>query len=345
MSRRAGILIAALAVATLVACQSGQRKRRQKLTFYCSAQIEWCELVKTAFARQTGIKVAMTRKSTGELLAQIKAERRNPKGDVWWGGTGDGHIQAAASRLTEPYRSPLVDQLHPWARDPVGRGEHRMTGIYMGALGFGCNHEWLAKKNLPVPAGWRDLIKPIYRGEVQMANPNSSGTAYTALATVVQLFGEEEAFDYLAKLHMNINQYTKSGSAPVRAAARGETGIGIVFLHDAVTQKVANFPISEVLPVEKTGFEIGGVSIIRGARHPASARRFVDFALTPQAQALAIEAAAYQLPSNVNAPIPPLVPRFGPDQLIDFDFAKYGSKAERARLLKRWEREVKVLPR
>ena len=71
-----------------------------------------------------------------------------------------------------------------------------------------------------------------------MANPNSSGTAYTTLASMVQLFGEEEGFGFMKGLHANINQYTKSGSAPIKAAGRGETTIGIVFMHDAVAQAV-----------------------------------------------------------------------------------------------------------
>ncbi len=77
-----------------------------RLTLYCSPQIEWCELMVNTFEKQTGIRVSMTRKSSGETLAQIKAEKSNPKGDVWWGGTGDPHLQAAEEGLTEVYKSP-----------------------------------------------------------------------------------------------------------------------------------------------------------------------------------------------------------------------------------------------
>ena len=72
-----------------------------KLTFYCSAQEDWCQLMTKEFSAATGIKVNMTRKSSGETFAQIKAESANPKGDVWWGGTGDPHLQAAEEGLTE----------------------------------------------------------------------------------------------------------------------------------------------------------------------------------------------------------------------------------------------------
>ena len=70
------------------------------LVLYCTVQEEWCRAMVTAFERKTGIKVAMTRKSSGELYAQVKAEASNPRGDMWWGGTGDPHLQAAEEGLT-----------------------------------------------------------------------------------------------------------------------------------------------------------------------------------------------------------------------------------------------------
>ena len=92
----------ALAAAIAVPAQAAE-----KLTYYCSAQEDWCQLMATGFEEATGIKVNMTRKSSGETLAQIKAEASNPKGDVWWGGTGDPHLQAAEEGLTQAYESPM----------------------------------------------------------------------------------------------------------------------------------------------------------------------------------------------------------------------------------------------
>ena len=79
----------------------------EKLTYYCSAQEDWCQLMAKGFEEATGIKVSMTRKSSGETMAQIKAESSNPKGDIWWGGTGDPHLQAAEEGLSEAYESPM----------------------------------------------------------------------------------------------------------------------------------------------------------------------------------------------------------------------------------------------
>ncbi len=316
-----------------------------ELVLYCSPQIEWCQLMVEEFEKATGIKVAMTRKSSGETFAQIKAEARNPKGDVWWGGTGDPHLQAAEEDLTEEYMSSAFDGLHDWAKRQAATANNRTVGIYAGALGIGYNSELLAQAGLPAPECWADLAKPIYKGEVQIANPNSSGTSYTTLATLVQVFGEDEAFEFLKKMHANVNQYTKSGSAPIKAAARGETTIAIVFQHDMVTQKVAGFPIEIVSPCEGTGFEIGSMSIIKDGPNPEAARRFYDFALDKDIQEMAAGAKAYQVPSNAGASPPPQAPKLEQIKLIDYDFKEFGSSETRRRLLKRWDDEVNSLPR
>ena len=335
-------LIGALFGGALVALLPGAASAQGQLTVYCSVQEEWCRPMMAAFERATGIRVAMTRRSSGETMTQIRAESQNPRGDIWWGGTGDPHMQAAQENLTVEYRSPMLDQLHDWAVSQARQTGFKTVGIYAGALGYSFNTNELTRRRIAAPRCWADLAKPEFRGEVQVADPNTSGTAYTMLATLVQVMGEEPAFTYLRALHRNVNQYTRSGAAPARAAATGESLVGITFLHDAVTQKIAGAPVEIVAPCEGTGYEIGSMSIIRGARNMEQARRFYDWALTAEAQAIAAQANSFQLPSNRNAPIPPQAPRFENIRLIDYNFARWGSSEERTRLLQRWEREVRA---
>jgi len=337
----AKIALSALLSATALAA-AGDASAQGRLNLYCSVQEDWCQLMQTEFEKATGVRVAMTRKSSGETYAQIKAEKDNPRGDIWWGGTGDPHLQAAEENLTAAYESPRMKEMQDWSVQQWKTGKQRTVGIYAGALGFGFNTELLAKKNLPEPRCWADLMKPEYKGEVQVANPHSSGTSYTMVASLVQILGENGAFDYLRKLNTNVNQYTKSGAAPIVAAGRGETLIGIVFMHDAITQAVRNFPIKTVAPCEGTGYEIGSMSIIAGARNMDSARKFYDWALSAEAQALGAKAQSYQVPSNRNAPTPPQAPRLSDVKLINYDFQKFGSSDERKRLLTRFDAEIKI---
>ncbi len=336
--------LAVVSALTALATTASTGAAAEKVTLYCSAQEDWCQVMARGFEEETGIKVNMTRKSSGETFAQIKAESANPKGDVWWGGTGDPHLQAAEEGLTEPYVTPMRGELNDWAISQATSAGDKTIGIYSGALGYGYNKDLLAAAGLPEPKCWADLTKPEFKGHVQMANPNSSGTAYTTLATIMQLFGEDKGFDFMKALHVNINQYTKSGSAPIKAAARGETTVGIVFMHDAVKQAVKGFPITVVAPCEGTGYEIGSMSIILGSRNLENAQKFYDWALTADVQSMALQVNAFQVPSNKGAETSPSAPDLASIKLIDYDFKLYGSSAERRRLLKKWDEDVSVLP-
>jgi iron(III) transport system substrate-binding protein len=332
---------AALGAALLaLALAPGPATAQGGLVVYCSVLVDWCQLAATEFERATGLKVTLSQKGSGETFAQLRAEAANPRGDVWWGGTGDPHLQAAELGLTEAYRSSRLGELHPWAQRQAEQSRFRTVGIYAGALGFAVNSELLARKGMAEPRCWRDLLRSEYRGEIQMSNPASSGTAYAAVATLVQLMGEEPAFAYLRQLHQNVNQYTRSGPAPARNTARGETTLGIMFLHDAVAEAVEGFPVKTVAPCEGTGYEIGSMSLIKGGRNPEAARRWYEWALTAEAQGLGARAKSYQVPSHRNAAVPTRAPRLAELKLIDYDFARYGQSAERKRLVERWEREV-----
>lgn len=330
-------LLLSATIAGTLALPVAAQAQANELVLYCSVQEEWCRLMSETFQRETGITVLMTRRSSGETYAQIKAEEGQPRGDVWWGGTGDPHLQAAQEGLTAEYRSPLLAELHPWAVRQAEAAGHRTVGIYAGALGFGYNSTMVTENP---PACWADLLDPRFDDDIQVANPNSSGTAYTLLATLVQIMGEDEAFAFLGQLDENVSQYTQSGAAPIRAAATGETAIGIVFMHDAVAQAVQGAPITAVAPCEGTGYEIGSMSLIAGGPNPDNARAFYDWALTPAAQALAPQANSFQVPSNRASPIPEQSPSLDQITLIDYDFALYGSSDTRTRLLARWDAEI-----
>ncbi|MEO8305838.1 MAG: ABC transporter substrate-binding protein [Betaproteobacteria bacterium] len=335
-----GIVAAVAAAAPLTAAAQGE------LVVYCTVQEEWCRPMVNAFEKATGIKVLMTRKSSGEFYAQLKAEAANPRGDIWWGGTGDPHLQAAEEGLTQEYKSPKMNELQDWAVRQWEQSKGRTVGVYAGALGYSYNSEQMKKNRLPEPKCWSDLIKPVYKDEIQVANPNSSGTSYTMLATLVQLMGEDKAFEYLKALHKNVNQYTKSGAAPARAAATGESLIGITFQHDAVVQAIGGAPVTIVSPCEGTGYEIGSMSIVKGAKNMENAKKWYDWALSAEAQSIGAQAkVSYQVPSNKGASAPPQAPKLSEIKLINYDFAKYGSSAERKRLLTKWDTEVSTLPK
>ena len=314
-----------------------------RVVVLCSPNPAWCDAVKAEFPKAAGIAVLDVRLSAGESLTRLRAERQNPTFDVWFGGTGDPHLTAVEDGVTEFYKPKAWDDLRPLLRNAVGG---RYIPLYAGILGWAINNHVLDEKHLPAPRTWKDLGDPRYKGLVSYPNPNTSGTAYTMLATLVQIYGEQGAFDLLKRVHRNVAEYTRSGAAPGQLTGRGEVAIGITFIHDAIDQVLKGFPIVYGAPTDGTGYEIGGLSLVKGAPNRANAIRFIDWALTPEAQRLAAERGqSYQIPSNAKTAVPKIAPRFEDFHMIKYDNLKYGSAAVRDPLINRWTKEIFPLPK
>lgn len=311
----------------------------------CSTDVGWCEGAAAAFTRATGIKVNQSHKGTGEIGAQLRAEAANPKTDIWWGGTGDPFLQAAEQGLLDPYRPAYINDLHEWAVRQYAMSGNQVGGFYTSVIGFGFNTDVLKKKKLAGPKCWADLVKPEYKGEIEISHPASSGTAYTIIAGLVQQMGEDAAFDYLKKLHRNVTTYTRSGQAQAPNVAKGEVAIGVSFLFGFEKWRYDKFPVKTAAPCEGTGYEIGGIALVKGARNKANAIRYYDFLMSPAGQAIGAAAGSYQTPANKTFTPDPRIPSSDGIKLIKYDFEKYGKAAERKRLIERWTQEVESQPR
>ena len=312
----------------------------------CSTDQSWCELAAKEFQAATGVRVLQSHKATGESLAQIRAEAANPKTDLWWGGTGDPFLQAAEQGLLAPYRPAYLNDLHGWAVRQYAMSGNMVGGFYTSAIGFGWNEDVLRKKKLPAPKCWADLTDPKYKGEIETSHPASSGTAYTILAGLVQLMGEDAAFDYLKKLHRNVTQYTRSGQAQAKNVAKGEVAIGVSFIFGFENERQQGFTmVKSAAPCEGTSYEVGGIALVKGARNRDAALRYYDWLMSPAGQSIGAKANSLQVPANKTFKPAPRIPPVDAVRLIKYDFEKYGKAAERKRLIERWTREIEALPK
>ncbi len=323
ISRKLGIVLIAilLAGAVLTACK--QQQASTEVNVLCTPQEEWCQGMKQEFEAKYNITVNYVRMSSGEALARLQAEIDNPQFDIWWGGPIDTYVAGKEAGVLEPYDSPnmknLIDQ------NLYKDSENYWAGIYVGSLGFCTNTNWLAENpGVQAPASWADLLKPEFKGQIMVAHPSTSGTSYTALATILQVMGEEKGWEYIQQYAGQIAQYTKSGAAPAKFVAQGEAAVGIVFSHDIIHEIDDNqAPLVLTFPSEGTGYEIGGMAIVKGAKHLDAAQKWFDWALTAEAQALGPKYHAYQAPtvSGVELSHPELLQV----TLINYDFQWAGT--------------------
>ena len=313
-----------------------------RLTVYCTVQNALCEKVTTQFSEKYDVKTEFVHGGTETIFGKIKAEKDNPQADFWYGGTIEPHFQAGELGLLEAYRSPKQAEILPQFKSLMAEKGDFTSAVYMLVLGFGVNTQKLAQLGLPAPQTWEDLLKPEYKGEIQLPDPRASGTTYTIMATLIQLWGEEKAFEYLKKLNENVSQYVKSNLVTANLS-RGESAVSVGFVHAYATEKEKGAPVETVIPQGKTGYALGGASIIKGARNLDNAKLFMDFVLSKEVQEMPWrDFGLYQIPTNANAASSPK--SVDPKKLdfVEFDFVKFGSKDEGKRLINKWLADIKL---
>jgi hypothetical protein len=107
-------------------------------------------------------------KGSGEALAQLIAEKDNPKTDIWFGGTGDPHLQAAEQGLSLEYKSSRCRSCTPGRSSRPSSPSTAPWASTSGPLGFGYNNGAAGQeKAAKPPKVWADLLKPEYKGDVQ----------------------------------------------------------------------------------------------------------------------------------------------------------------------------------
>jgi iron(III) transport system substrate-binding protein len=272
-------------------------------------------------------KASYVRGSTGPTMAKIEAERANPQADVIWGVFNDYLTGAAKKGLLEPYAakdSPLVPARfkHP---------ENTWQGVTLLTVAFAANQKKMAELKLASPRSWGELIDPKYKGHIVMSNPSTSGTAYLLLASQVARLGEDKAFEYYAALDRNLSQVTKSGGAPGRMAASGETPIGVALAYEVEMAKKQGAPLDIIFPSDGVAWTFEGNALVKGAKNPQNAKRFLDWAMSKSA----MEAYAKWRGTGITRPdVAVAGPKLSELNLITLDFVK--AAEEKDRLVKKW---------
>lgn len=321
----------------------GSIKGTGEVVVACTPQEEQCQAMAAAFTKASGIKTSFVRMSSGEGVARLDAAKSKPEFDVLYGGPSDGHVAAFNSGLIEPYVSPNAAAIPDKYKDKDGK----WTGTYVGVLGFCSNKDQLEKAGVATaPASWAELLDPKLKKQVAIAHPSTSGTSYTAVWTQMVLNGMDEAktFDYLGKLHQNVLQYSKSGSAPGQMAGRGEVAVGVIFSHDCVKYQKEGFDMLEsTFPSEGSGYEIGAVSVVKGGPNAENAKKFIDWTLTPDHQDIGPTVGSFQIPTHPEAKITEDMVKLDEVQLVEYDSIAAGEKKKE--LTAKFDAEVAPAPK
>ncbi|WP_282604369.1 putative 2-aminoethylphosphonate ABC transporter substrate-binding protein [Pelagibius sp. Alg239-R121] len=326
--------VAALAIASGLAVNAASA---ETLTVYTAVEAEDLAKYAAAFnAHHPDIEIKWVRDSTGIVTAKLLAEKDNPQADVVWGLAGTSLILLKGEGMLEPYAPKGVKDLD--AKFVDSATPPSWVGMDAWVASVCVNIPEAEAAGLPMPASWKDLTKPVYKGHVIMPNPASSGTGFLDVSSWLQMFGEEGGWSYMDGLHDNIARYTHSGSKPCKLAAAGEIPIGVSFAFRGAKSKAAGAPLEIIVPSEGVGWDMEAAAIVKGTDAMGAAQKLMDFIVTKEANEMYNAGYAVVAYPGVAKPVEHF-PEGLVDAMIDndFDFAAKNRKSILAEWQKRYD--------
>jgi len=321
-----------LALAGVLA--AGPASARTDLLVYTAVEAdELAKFKKAIEAAVPEVNIRWVRDSTGIITSKLLAEKDNPQADMVWGQAASNLVMLANQGYFQPYAPKGVEKLDKKFYDPKNT-----PPLWVGQRAYGAavcyNTVEGEKKKLPVPASWKDLTKPVYRGHVIMPNPNSSGTGFLDVSSWIQIWGEDAAWQFMSALHENIARYTHSGSAPCKLAAAGEIPIGISFAYRVVKSIEEGAPLKLILPSEGLGWEVEAFAVVRNTKKLELVRKVADWSVSPEAMKL--YAPGYEAVAMPGVPNPTKELEGVKERFIKNDFA--WAADNRIRILDEWRK-------
>ena len=237
------------------------------------------------FSEETKAKVEFLSMSSGEVIAKIKAEGGKPSADVWFGGGIDAFMKAKEDGLLEMYKPEGFDKIKEGFKDNEGYWISKGVTV----VGFLVNNKILQEKGLEIPKTWAEIADPKYKDEIIMANPAVSGTSYANVKGLIDLYGEEKAWEYFKKLNDNVKFYGKRGKDPQEKTVAGEFGIGIIPIDKSAFDVAEKNNLTAIYPEDGLCWVPEGVAIFKNTPNLELAKAFEDFILRPENQQLIAE--------------------------------------------------------
>lgn len=280
-----GIACAVLLV-TMSGCVAAQTNHslptvdpsRRLMVYTSHPEVLYTPLVQE-FEERTGIWVQVVTGRSGDLLERIAAETDDPQADIMFGGGVDSFSKYAG--LFHSYTSEQCGKITTAAfHDEEGR----WTGFSVLPLVFIYNPNLVSERDAPI--AWKSLVDPKWTGRIAFADPCTSGSCYTALCTAVQLYGEIFVGEFACNLAGRCLQ--ESGEIVPRVAD-GTYSVGITLESTAQKAIAEGVDIAYLYPEDSTSAVADGIAIPANAPHLENAKRFVDFALSRDAQSFVCE--------------------------------------------------------
>lgn len=231
-----------------------------------------------------------------EALERVRAEKSNPQGDIWWGGTRQQLSQGAADGVLAPAPQEVIEAIPEDYRDPEGLwvGEMLLAELFM------INTEMISGDE--IPADWDDLLDEQYAGNIVIRDVEASGTMRAIYCAMIDRVYDEQnspepGYEWLLGLDRNTAAYAANPTDMYQRVSRQEAAISLWNLQDIMLQKNGDFPMFDaVVPTSGAPMLVDGLAKIADGPGGAGADAFISYLMSTDVQTAMAEE-YYQIPA------------------------------------------------
>jgi iron(III) transport system substrate-binding protein len=261
----AGVLLASLSVAAMA--------QDKTVVVYTAHKASIVDALVPKFEKETGIKVDVVKAGSGDIIKRVKAESSAPRADVIW-SIGGEQLEDNKDLLQTyaPKDDAAILQTYKVSPEWIP-----YTGIL---LVMAVNNKEL--KPADYPKTWAELGDAKWKGKVSSARPDSSGSSFQQLATVLLAYGDK-GWDVYNKTLANMNLSDSSGAVP-RYVNDGEALVGLTLEDNALDYVKGGGNVAIVYPEDGSSTVADGVALVKGAPHADNGKVFIDWLLSKPVQ-------------------------------------------------------------
>ena len=288
----------ALAAVFVLGCGDG----RTPVLLYSPHGRDQLEALEVAFeAEHPDIDIRWLDMGSQEILDRIRSERVNPQADIWFGGPTTMFDRGVNDSLLSPYRPSWASHVGP---DGVGPDDLYWP-VYRTPAVIAYNADAVSPSE--APRDWDDVLDVKWRDKILIRDPGASGTMRAIWAMIlvksVRTTGDTTwGMSWLRRLDGQTKAYALNPAILMERLGRQEGLLTLWDLQDVLIDRARGLPLGYVFPASGTVVIDDGIALVRGSRHVAAARLFIDFVGSVEGQLLAARR-VFRLPARADLPL------------------------------------------
>lgn len=274
---RITLIVLAIVMLASTVLFTGCGEKKKQIIIYTSAEDFRIEYMQKRMKEQfPDYDVVFEYKSSGDHAALLKSAGKNAEAHI----SHDIEYGYAEELVKLGVFANLKDTVDLSIYTEDASASTYYVPVYRNGGAIILNMDVIEEKDLDIPTSYEDLLDPQYKNLISMPNPKASGTGYMFLLSLVNAWGEDEAFEYFDKLSENILSFTSSGSGPVNALVGKEVAIGLGMTFQAVQQISDHENLKILFFEEGSPYTLYGQAIIAGNETDEAVAEVFEFLST-----------------------------------------------------------------